>query len=81
VGVVSLFFGICCQPLALVGGIGAIVLGFMARHRIADSGGAVAGAGMAIAGMVTGGLAVLGSIAVMALFLTGGIQQFGSFTR
>jgi hypothetical protein len=62
--VISLVLGImsiCCCT-GLLTGIPAIILGVLSRRDIAKSQGALGGEGMAIGGMVTGGIAVVGSI-------------------
>ena len=60
----------CCGvgviiPLGL--GIGALVLGFQARSRVAASPGALGGGGKALAGIITGGTAVGISIILLIL--------------
>ncbi|CAN5408948.1 hypothetical protein BH09MYX1_BH09MYX1_63600 [soil metagenome] len=62
--VISLVLGIlsivCC--FGILTGIPAIILGVLARRDIARSQGALGGEGMAIGGIVTGGIAVVGSL-------------------
>ncbi len=50
---------VCCFPLFGLGGIAGIVLAIQARKEIAASGGRQTGDGLAIAGLVTGIVAVL----------------------
>ncbi len=61
---ISLILGImsivCCT--GILTGIPAIILGALSRRDIAKSQGALGGEGMAIGGIVTGGIAVVGSI-------------------
>jgi hypothetical protein len=77
-GIISL----CALPLACCCGIGefvvipvgivAVVLGFMARSRIAASQGALSGGGKALAGIVTGATAAaIGIMLIVAIFVFG----------
>ena len=59
VGIVSLP-STCCYGFGGPLGIVWLVLGFLARRQIRDSGAAQQGDGLAIAGMITGGIAILG---------------------
>jgi hypothetical protein len=66
--ITSLVFGIlglllCCCGLL---GIPAVITGHIARGRINASGGTVSGGGMALAGLITGYLAILGTIVIAA---------------
>ena len=70
VGLVLTPLTCCCGvgvvvPLGL--GIGALVLGFQARSRIAAAPGALGGSGKALTGIITGGTAV--GISVVLLIL------------
>ena len=56
VGILSLF---CC---GVVLGVGAIVLGLLARNEISASGGTQGGSGMALAGIILGAVGVLSNI-------------------
>ena len=63
--IASLLFGILGLTLfPIIGGIIALVTGYMARNEIRESGGAVGGEGLATAGLVLGwiciGLLVIG---------------------
>lgn len=58
VGVASIVLG-CCFALFGLGGIASIILGVQARREITASGGMQTGEGLAIAGIVTGIVAVL----------------------
>ena len=62
VGVTSIVLG-CCLALFGLGGIASIILGVQARREIAASGGTQSGEGLAIAGIVTGIVAVLLGVA------------------
>ena len=83
-GMPSLIFGIlslaalplgCCCGIgflvALPLGVAAVVFGFMARNKIASSGGALGGDGKALGGIVTGGTALFIVVAFGALELFG----------
>lgn len=59
--------GVCCVFGGFVG-IAAIVLGVVGRAEVLQSGGSRSGEGMAVAGIVTGAIAELGSI-VMVLIM------------
>ncbi len=82
-GILSL----CLLPLACFCGIGefiviplgivAVILGFMARSRIAASQGALGGSGKALAGIITGGTGLgIGVVLGIAILLFG--LAFGS---
>src|SRR5688572_14739516 len=60
-GVVGLF--LC----GLFAGVPAIILGFLARRDVRQSGGALSGDGLALAGIIAGALATLWSLALGAL--------------
>ncbi|MFE0749418.1 DUF4190 domain-containing protein [Gordonia sp. NPDC058843] len=70
VGVVSLiaclFFSFF---LSIPVGIAAVVLGFMARRDIEQSGGTQSGSGMGLAGIITGSLAIVGGVVWTVLFI------------
>lgn len=69
--VASLVLGImsmaCCTGILTA--IPAIILGVLARRDIMRSQGALGGEGMAIAGIVTGGIATLGTIAYFIFYV------------
>jgi hypothetical protein len=68
--------------LGLIGGIVALVLGIVGRNRIKRSG--AGGNGMAVAGIATGVVAVVLSIAVHAWLFTGGggfVDEVGSYVE
>lgn len=67
----SLLISILLGWIPILGGGIAIVLGFMARREISDSGGAQAGDGMAIAGIVLGILGILAWIGIILLIIVG----------
>ncbi|MBB5016593.1 DUF4190 domain-containing protein [Rehaibacterium terrae] len=81
--VISLIFGILAWTvLPLLGAIVAIVTGHVARSEIRHSQGAVAGDGMAIAGLVLGWLQLLFVfllVAVVLLFF-GGLAFLANLT-
>jgi hypothetical protein len=62
VGIVSIPL-VCCALLGLVAGIAGVVMGILGRKQTAERG--EKGAGMALAGIITGGVGVLLSIASM----------------
>jgi len=73
---------ICALPLACCCGLGelvviplgivAVVLGFMARNRVAASQGTLGGGSKALAGIVTGATAAaIGIMLVVAIFVFG----------
>jgi len=66
VGIASLVLSFCCVGIA---GIVAIVLGVKARNEISASGGSQTGDGMALAGIITGAVAVLISLALVVLLM------------
>ena len=69
--VISLVLGIlsivCC--FGILTGIPAIILGVLSRRDIAKSQGALGGEGMAIGGIVTGGIAVVGTILYFIFYI------------
>lgn len=69
--VASLVLGIlsmvCC--MGALTGIPAIILGALSKRDISRSGGALGGEGLAIAGMITGGLSTLGTIAYAIFYI------------
>lgn len=70
VGLVLSFLG-CCGFFAVVPaglGIAALILGFQARGKIAAAPGQYGGSGKALAGIITGGIAV--GLAVILLLLS-----------
>lgn len=75
-GIVSVV-GLCCTFGGLIG-IASIILGISARGEIAKSNGAQTGDGMAIAGIVTGAIALVVFVILIVLFATGAIDT--SFT-
>jgi hypothetical protein len=66
VGILSLPFGFACGSGVLFG-IAAIVLGFLGRKKANDEMGGQ-GAGMALAGIITGALGLLISVAFVLFF-------------
>jgi hypothetical protein len=70
--VLSLVFGILSLLCAgFLSGIPAVVLGIVARRRIAASNGALAGQGLAIGGLVTGAIGSVLTLALTALIVLG----------
>jgi len=68
-GIASLVLSWCCG-LGVVG-IVAIVLGVRARNEIRASGGTQQGDGIALAGVVTGALAVVFGVLILTLIVIG----------
>jgi hypothetical protein len=66
-GIATLVLSWCCG--AGVIGVVAVVLGLKARNEIAASGGRQGGDGMALAGIITGGIAVLIGLAAIAVII------------
>jgi hypothetical protein len=58
--------------LGLLAGIPAIICGHMARGRIARSGGALGGSGLALAGLIMGYFATLATLALGVIVLVAG---------
>ena len=67
-GIGALVLSLCCGAGLLAGPV-AIVLGVKGRGEIRSAGGVQGGDGMALAGIVTGALAVLLSLAVIAVLV------------
>lgn len=57
-GILSLFPGCCCGFIGIPLAIVALVMGIISINQINASGGQLGGKGMAIAGTITGGVAV-----------------------
>ncbi|MBZ5736851.1 DUF4190 domain-containing protein [Nocardioides mangrovi] len=72
-GIVSLPM-VCCWPLGVVLGILGIVFGVLARKDIATSSGALKGAGMALAGIICGAVALALIVIVLILAASGAID-------
>ncbi len=77
-GIVSLP-GICCWPLGVVLGILGIVFGVLARKDIETSGGQLKGAGLALAGLICGAVAVVIIAVVLILWAAGVIDTSYEF--
>jgi hypothetical protein len=74
--VASLIAGILGLTLVpTIGSVIGLILGYMARNRINESGGTIGGAGLAKAGIILGwigiGLTVLGVCLAVAIFVLG----------
>ncbi|MBM7515288.1 DUF4190 domain-containing protein [Nocardioides nitrophenolicus] len=75
-GISGIVLGCCCGLFGLVG-IAGIVCGVMARKDIRESHGAKTGDGLALAGIITGAVAVaFGLLSIALLFVYGGIGVF-----
>jgi hypothetical protein len=68
-GLVLMFF---CG-LGFLPGVAALVLGFVGRSQINQSGGAQGGSGMALTGIITGGVAVALSAIIFIIVLATGV--------
>jgi hypothetical protein len=64
---------ICCGLIGLPLGIAGLVLGYLAKQQIAQSGGTQQGDPLALAGMITGGIGVVLSIIIL---ITSGVSSF-----
>ncbi|MGH7921367.1 MAG: DUF4190 domain-containing protein [Candidatus Dormibacteraceae bacterium] len=71
VGIASIV--VCC--LGAPGGIAAVIMGFIARNQINQSGGAQGGGGMALTGIICGGVAILLGILIVILDLAGALTS------
>lgn len=69
VGIAGVLFAVCCFPIGLVMGGVSLGLGLIARREIEGSGGAQAGGGMAIAGIVLGALELLWVLFVIVIII------------
>ncbi|MGE0730382.1 MAG: DUF4190 domain-containing protein, partial [Acidimicrobiia bacterium] len=76
-GIGSILAAFACCLGGLIG-IAAIVLGVMSRKKIKASNGATSGAGLALAGIITGAVAVALALLVLAFF--GAVLTLGSTT-
>jgi hypothetical protein len=63
----------CCQALGVV----ALVLGFVSRSRIRQSGGALTGENLALAGIITGGIGLALFAVTLLLQVVMAVQPFG----
>jgi hypothetical protein len=71
--------GICCWPLGLVLGIVGIVLGVLSRKEIEGSQGQVKGAGLALAGLICGAVAIVIIVIVLILWAAGVVDTSYDF--
>jgi hypothetical protein len=71
-GIVSLLAG---GGSLLIPGILALVLGYMARSQILESGGTIKGEEMALVGMITGGISV--ALGLLVCLFIGGTVGLG----
>ena len=53
--------------------VAAVIMGFVGRSQINQSGGMQGGSGMALTGIITGGVAVALSVIIFIVFLIGGV--------
>ena len=72
VGILALVGSFCC--LGVVLGPAAAIMGFIARQRIATSGGAVGGGTLAVVGIVLGILGFIASVGFFFLFFAGALS-------
>lgn len=71
--------GACCCGFPGLLGIAGVVCGVLARKEIAESGGTKKGEGLALAGIITGALAiVLSIVGVLVYFVFGTVDTFNS---
>ena len=57
----------CCYGAGLPFALAAVIMGFIARKQINESGGSQGGAGMALAGIITGFIAI--GVGILAIIL------------
>ena len=69
VGITSIPLSLCCIALGPVAGIVGVILGFVARNQINQSGGAQAGGGLALGGLICGGIGILIGVIFIVLEL------------
>ncbi|HYZ02461.1 MAG TPA: DUF4190 domain-containing protein [Candidatus Binatia bacterium] len=69
VGITSIPLSLCCIALGPVAGIVGVILGFVARNQINQSGGAQAGSGLALGGLICGGIGILIGVIFIVLEL------------
>ncbi len=68
-GIVGLVMLAACFLISFPVGIAAVVLGFMARREVEQTGDTQTGSGMALAGIITGALAIVGAIVWVVIFI------------
>ena len=78
IGAISLLCSFFC--LGIILGPTAAIMGFISRQRIATSGGAVRGGGMALAGLILGVLGFAISVVFFFLWISGTINSFTNST-
>src|SRR4051794_41104721 len=71
--------GICCWPLGLVLAIVGIVFGVLSRREIETSPGTLKGAGLALAGMICGAVAIALIVLVLILWAAGVVDTSYDF--
>ena len=77
VGISSIPLALCCVGVGPVVGIVGLILGFIARNQIRQSGGAQGGDGLAVGGLVCGGVGVfVGAIVVVLDIVFFGLSLF-----
>jgi hypothetical protein len=76
-GIGSLVLSLCCLGIV---GVLPIVLGVKARSEIRATGGQQEGEGMALAGIITGAVAIVLSIAIMALVVLAIVSGDANFS-
>jgi hypothetical protein len=72
VGIVSLICSFAC--LGVIAGPAAAIMGFIARQRIATSGGTLGGGTLAIIGLILGVIGFIASVGFFFLYLGGAIH-------
>ncbi|MCJ7696430.1 MAG: DUF4190 domain-containing protein [Anaerolineaceae bacterium] len=76
VAVVSLLAGCCVLPVvgqvfAIIFGLAALIMGFIARKQIKESDGEQGGSGMALAALIMGGAALVIGVLLAILAIVG----------
>jgi hypothetical protein len=68
-GIVGLVMLAACFLISFPVGIAAVVLGFMSRREVEQAGNTQTGSGMALAGIITGALAIVGALVWVAIII------------
>jgi hypothetical protein len=76
VGIVSLVCSFAC--LGVIAGPAAAIMGFIARQRIATSGGTLGGGTLAIIGLILGIIGFLASVGFFLLYIGGAVHGITS---
>jgi hypothetical protein len=72
-GLLAVVGGVFCLVPGPICGVPAVIVGLLAHRRITSTGGAMAGANLALAGWICGLAGILVAIIYVGLFLAGAI--------